>query len=72
MLYGWMDWIGLAGSQTICTARAPLSGANKMVFFSSELVPRETLLTKYIVPFQFKVSYLEKIILSWRLKGIDN
>ena len=22
---GWMDWIG---SQTICTARAPLSGAN--------------------------------------------
>ena len=22
-------WVGWAGSQTICTARAPLSGANK-------------------------------------------
>ena len=30
MLYVVLDWMdGLAGSQTICTARAPLSGANK-------------------------------------------
>ena len=31
MLYvGWVGWMdGWIGSQTICTARAPLSGANK-------------------------------------------
>ena len=52
MLYvglDWMDWIGLAGSQTTSTHRAPLSGAKNTFIATVRCVSKQGLIVPKLV-----------------------